>query len=144
LGAGKLAPILNMTTRFIQTDKMTAIRALINEWLKDPTLYCNNCDLDANAAFLAVESCCEKPQIGRNVDVYVGMCRENKIIRDLNYRDTGASKDGNIRTAVALPPRLLSFLEGYFKKYGEKLFNNNKELHEFMRKFPQFKVCERV
>jgi hypothetical protein len=130
--------------KIIHTDKMTAIRGLINTWLKDPTLYCNNCDLDANAAFLAVESCCERPQIGRNIDVYVGLCKENKAIVDINLKATGATKDNSFRSAIALPPRLLAFLENYFKGYGEKLFNNQKELHQFMREFPQFKVCEQI
>jgi hypothetical protein len=128
----------------IKTTKMNAIKALINEWLKDHTMYCNNCDLDANPALLAYESCCENPQIGRNIEHYLGCVKQNKAIREFQLKETGATENNNLRHAVSLPPRLLFWLEGYFDKYGEKLFNNRSELHAFMKRFPQFNSCEKV
>jgi hypothetical protein len=107
-------------------------------------MYCNNCDLDANPALLAYESCCENPQIGRNIEHYLGCVKQNKAIREFQLKETGATENNNLRHAVSLPPRLLFWLEGYFDKYGEKLFNNRSELHAFMKRFPQFNSCEKV
>lgn len=128
----------------IQTTKMKAIRGLINTWLKDQTVYCNNCDLVAMPELLAYESCCENPQLGRNVEHYLGCVKQNKATRETNLKLTGATESNHMRQAVSLPPRLLMLLESYFDKYEESLFNNSGELHDFMRTFPQFCSCETV
>lgn len=128
----------------VHVTKMEAIKGLINEWLHDQTVYCNHCGLDANPALLIHESCCENPQLGRNIEVYMACCKQNKRITQDNIKLTGATKANNMRHAISIPPRLYSFLTGYFEKYGEKLFNNQKELHAFMKSFPQFKVCEQI
>lgn len=129
----------------IKTTKWKAVRALINTWLKDESFYCNHCGLDAHPALLLKESCCENPQIGRNKDHYVGCVKQNKAISQQSKKSTGATDSGAMRHAIALPPRLMSFLENHFRdNYGEKLFNDKKELHQFMREFPVFCVCEKV
>lgn len=125
------------------TNKIDASRAVINTWLKDPSLYCNNCDLDSKY-FLATESCCENPQIGRNIDHMMGGIRQNKVLREIAENDYGSTKDKSLRFAVSMPPRLLRVLEDYFAKHGEKLFTDKKELHEFMKAFPALCSCKVV
>ena len=128
----------------IFTTKFKAIRALINTWLKDQRVYCNNCGMVAIPEFLAVEACCESPQLGRNIEHYVGCTKQNKERQQMNIKETGATENNNMRYAVSMPPQLLTLLESHFDKYDEKLFNNAKELHGFMREFPMFAVCTKV
>ena len=128
----------------IYTTKFKAIRALINTWLKDQRVYCNNCGMVAIPELLARESCCEDPQLGRNIEHYVGCTKQNKIRKESQLKATGATENNQFRYAVSMPPQLVTFLEDHFAKYNEKLFNNPKELHGFMKEFPMFAVCEKV
>lgn len=124
---------------------MGAINAFLNLWIKDPTLYCGNCGMVAIPEMLAVESCCDRPQIGRNVDHLRGSLKQNQLSKkELNDNIYGSNKDNTLRHAVSMPVKLYQDLEQYFKQHGEKLFNNNKELHEFMHKFPQLTIAEEV
>jgi len=117
------------------TNKIDATRVVINTWLKDQSLYCNHCGLDSKY-FLATEACCENPQIGRNIDHMMGGVKQNKILREIAANDYGSTPDKTLRFAVSMPPRLLMILEKYFDDHDEKLFNNNEELHAFMKAFP--------
>ena len=120
---------------------MDAARAVINTWLKDQSVYCNHCNLDSKY-FLASESCCENPQIGRNIDHMMGGVKQNRIIREIAKNEYGSTKGKTLRYAVSMPPRLLMTLEDYFDKHDEKLFNDNKELHKFMKAFPALCTCK--
>lgn len=132
------------TMAFIKlTDKIDATRAAVNLWLQDQSLYCNNCNLDAKY-MLATESCCENPQIGRNIDHMMGAIRQNRMIREMAQNEFNASEGKTLRHAVSMPPRLLLFLEKYFDDHDEKLFNDNKELHKFMKAFPALCSCKVV
>ena len=124
------------------TDKWTLAKAFINTWLKDQIWYCNNCDMDYTPGVV----CCENPQIGRNIDHTKGLIKENRMIRETRKNEFASANNKSIRWGVSLPPRLQFALEKYFSSLteGEKLFNNNQEFHEFMRRFPQFRVCEKV
>jgi len=124
-------------------NKIDASRAIINTWLKDPTIYCNHCGLDSKY-FLVEESCCETPQIGRNIDHMKGGIRQNKILREIAKNDYGSNQDKTMRFAVSMPPRLLMTLEKYFDGHNEKLFNNQKELHDFMKAFPALCSCKTI
>lgn len=124
-------------------NKLDAIRAVINTWLKDQTIYCNHCGLDSKY-FLVDESCCENPQVGRNIDHMMGGIKQNRILRDVAKNEYGSNKDKTMRFAVSLPPRLLMTLEEYFDKHNEKLFNNQDELHKFMKEFPALCTCKVV
>ena len=58
----------------------------------------------------------------------------------MQANDFGSNDNMSFRYGASLPPKLLQDLELYFKGYGEKLFNNNKEFRAFLKEFPAFKV----
>ena len=124
-------------------NKWEAARNFINLWLTDQTVYCNNCGSDFDANYWKYEPCCDNPQLGRNFDHTYGLFKQNKLRRESLKNLYGSTDGKDMRHCLSLPPRLLSSLEGFFKGYGEKLFNNDKELQEFMNKFPQFRVPEK-
>lgn len=119
---------------------MNAIRAFINEWLKVPTLYCNNCGMN----YFDGMKCCDDPQIGNNRQVVEALILQNKDIRNSTLKDTAASLGNNMRFGISMPPKLLNDLERYFKQYNEKLFNNKKEMRLFMKHFPMFCIPEKI
>jgi len=124
---------------------MDAIKAFINLWIKDPTWYCNNCGSKYGEKPKPPFSCCEEPQVGRNIDHTKGIISQNKVIRDTRANDFGSNKAKDVRWGVSLPPVLLSDLEKYFKTYyNEKLFENREEMHKFARAFPVFATCKRI
>jgi len=123
-------------------NKWESAKSVINLWLEDPTIYCNNCGQDFNKEF--PEACCENVQLGRNFDHAYGLFQQNKVRREMQKNRYAATEDMTMRACVSLPPKLLQTLEAFFKKYDEKLFNNDKELKQFMRKFPQFTVPESI
>jgi hypothetical protein len=129
-------------------DKIEAIQSFINTWLKDKAVYCNNCGLpfiDIKKADGSWDACCETPQLGRNVDFAVAILKQNKMIRQTRKNETASNDDKTMRWGVSMPPMLYQDLESYFQKnYKEKLFKDNKELHTFMKRLPQFCVAERV
>ena len=131
---------------FKQTNsKVLMIKSFMNTWLKDQTFYCNYCGNDFDAIKYATRSCCEDPQIGRNIEHMMGVCNQNKEIREEQLNDYGATKDLKMRQAVRMPPKLMEDLEEFFKKnYKEKLFNDNKELRKFTKHFPQFSVARKI
>lgn len=127
------------------TDKNLIIRNFINLWLKDNTFYCNNCGEVFNPAIHIDESCCEDPQIARNIDHIKGLTKQNKEIRDSLKNDYASNESKTMRLGISLTPKLLRDLEQYFRKeYNEKLFNNTKELHSFMRAFPEFTIAKKI
>lgn len=130
---------------FVKTkSKMTAIRAFINDWLKDQTFYCGNCLETWNPNFHVIESCCENPAFGRNIDHTRAVVKENARIRS-NLKKVTAATDNNVmRYGVNLPPKLFHDLTMYFRNHGEKLFNTPREMRDFMRSFPQFCIPEKV
>jgi len=125
---------------------MDAIRAFINTWLKDPRWYCNNCghnygQVQPKPPF----TCCEEPQVGRNIDHTRGVIKQNAEIRKTRRNDYGSNQKKDLRFGVSLPPVLLRDLEKYFAQYyQQKLFENKDELHKFMRAFPAFRTCQTV
>lgn len=128
---------------------MVAIRAFINTWLKDKSVYCNYCGLPFNPKDQNEHGqwnpCCENPQIGRNVDHTMGIIKQNRAIRETRKNDFAQTDSKAMRMGISLPPMLLKDLENYFKKnYDQKLFVDNKELHKFMREFPDFTTCRRI
>jgi hypothetical protein len=126
------------------TNKMDAIEAAMNLWLHDETFYCNSCGTDFNWAEFAKEHCCDNPKIGRNKEHFRALVKQNKYIQQTRKNNLASIDDLSMRWGISLPPRLLFFLEGYFKRYGEKFLNNNKELRQFMKRFPYFRIPERV
>jgi len=128
---------------FIKTaDKWEAIRAFINMWLKDKTLYCNAC---GDAYYKELFPCCDTPQIGTNLDHVKGVIEQNKIRRAECRDDHAANKTNTMRWGVSLPSRLYQDLERYCQKTNnQKLFENPKEMRTFARKFKIFAIPERI
>ena len=122
------------------SDKWLACRNYINLWLADDTLYCNNCGMPFHAAHFRESPCCENPQVGRNFDHMKALFDQNKRRREEQKNRYGSNESKSFRVCVSIPARLLTDLEQFFKKHGEKLFNNDRELRQFMQKFPEFRV----
>lgn len=130
-------------------NKWIAVRSLINVWLKDKTIYCNACGALYDPKNVTPEGhwhkCCDEPQIGRNIDHCYGVVKQNKELQKMLTNDTAMGETKAMRWGVSIPQGLLLHLEKYFKeKHKEKLFNDTKELNEFMREFPAFRVAKKV
>lgn len=123
---------------------MEAIKAFVNTWLKDNTFYCGNCGEELMPHFHKYEPCCENMQMGRNKDHVFGIIKQNKETMAKQNNEFGSNEEKSFRFGASLPPKLLQDLEIYFKGYGEKLFNNNKEFRAFLKEFPAFKVCQKI
>jgi len=109
---------------FVQTsDKFTAYRAFINTLLKDPDIFQETYEI----------------------------CQAIKDSRQLLKKGTGASKSGNMRIGLSIPKTILRALEKYERDNGRRFFTDEndrakakKDMHEFMKKFPEFCRPERV
>lgn len=122
--------------------KWDLARDFINTWLKDPTLYCNNCDNDYSKV---CPKCCDNPQMGDNLKHTYSLIQALKDIRATRANEFAANKSKTMRWGLSLPPRLYHALNRYFlTTQGTKLFDNKKEMHQFAKKFPQFKVPEKI
>ena len=128
--------------RPLENARMREIRAFINQWLLSPTVYCNYC---GRPYFPDEKACCERPEIGRNVDFCGVIIQQNKDTLAGNLNDLGATANLGMRMGLSMPVDLLKRLEDWHRtRFGFKLFENRKALHEFMRAFPMFKICERI
>jgi len=147
----------------VQTnDKMVAAHAFICTWLKDPTMYCNNCGHDylpccesprpvlkkqnivsedkneeqiilrCEHCLKSVFQCCDNPQIGNNKDHTYALIRQNKELRKERVNAHGANKTKTMRYGLSLPPRLFQDLRAYFKRLYNEKLFATKE---DMRKF---------
>jgi len=122
--------------------KWDLARDFTNTWLRDPTLYCNNCDCDYSPV---VPKCCDNPQIGDNLKHTYSLVRALKDIRATRENEFAANKSKTMRWGISLPPRLYHALDRYFMTtMGEKLFVNQYQMRQFAKKFPEFKVPERI
>lgn len=122
--------------------KWDLTRDFVNLWLKEPTMYCNNCDTDY---IPNTPPCCEKVQLGNNMQHTTSLVKALKEIRETRINQFASTKTNTIRWGVSLPPRLYHDLNRYFKlNFGHKLFDNQKNMRQFAKKFPEFKVPERI
>lgn len=125
-------------------DRKAAYTAVINELLRDPRLYCNNCGLSFYPKKFAVEPCCTDPQIGTNWQVVEAVVAE---VRDLKARaknEHGSFAKGSMRLGLRIPPFIYQALENYEKSHGRKLFETDKDIQWFMKNFPMFCVPRRI
>ena len=100
--------------------------------------FCKNCNAEVSA-------CCDNVQIGTNRDHTAGLIKQNKEMQRTRTRLTASNKDKTMRWGVSLTPRLYNALNKYFlDTIQEKLFENKKQMHEFMRRFKQFCIPERI
>jgi len=121
-----------------------AYRAVINTWLKDKTLYCNNCgktfDRLKDSPF-----CCDTPHIGTNMDHCRGIVNQNKEMMKTRKNDFASTQGKDIRWGLSVPISLFYTLNSWKKAQGFKgLFEEDGEITWFMKKFPQFRVASRV
>ncbi|MCP3684123.1 MAG: hypothetical protein GY861_15690 [bacterium] len=133
----------------LTNNKWLAVRSFITYWLKDNTLYCNVCGNLFDDKDLTKEGhwnkCCDTPQIGRNADHCMGVVKQNKELKKTRANDTASFKNKAMRWGISMPLKLLEDLEKYFKtNHDEKLFNDNKELHAFMKEFPAFCIAKKI
>lgn len=123
-------------------DKWEALKAFINTWLKDKTLYCNYCNQDYKPE---LGPCCDSPQIGTNISVTSALIKQNREHTKSRMNEFASSKDKTMRWGVSIPVRLYHDANNYFKMHGEKgLFNDNNDLRKFMKKFRAFRIAEKV
>ena len=124
-----------------------AIHALINVWLKDPTMKCGWC---GNTFFLQEYPCCEQPFIANNAAIMKQFYKDQlwiRVTRKNKYASMEARKTKkSMRWLLSFPPSLLSFLEVTFKRrYKEKLFHGKYNLVWFAKKFGKyFQIPERI
>ena len=124
--------------------KEDIVRNAINMWLKDDSVYCNNCNVPYGEMPMP---CCENPQVGRNIDHCRGVIVQNKAIRDTRKNAFASTTDKSIRWGLSMPPRLFHFLDTFFKTYTiekQGIFKEDGELVWFAKKFPQFSIPERL
>ena len=124
------------------TDKWTAVHAFINTWLKDPTIYCNNC----GQKFIGEGyECCDNMQRGTNKSYTIALLQQNKVRQQTRLNDYASNEKKNFRLGVSMLPSLVDALEKYCKAtMGEKLWNNDAEFIQFMKRFPMFRVAKKV
>jgi len=123
-----------------------AIHALINVWLKDPTMKCGWC----GKTYIPEEfPCCEQPFIANNAGIMKQFYKDQLWIRATRTNANASIKargTQSMRWVLSFPPSLLSFLERAFKRqYEEKLFHDKYNLVWFAKKFGKyFQIPERM
>jgi hypothetical protein len=121
-----------------------AYRAIINVWLKDKTLYCNNCGKPFDP-LKDNPMCCEEPHIGKNIDHCMGIIKQNKELMKVRKNEFASNDDKNIRWGLSLPISLFYTIDNWKKGQGMKgLFREDGEITWFMKKFKQFNIASRV
>lgn len=131
------------------TDKLTAMHAFMNTWLKDKTMYCNYCGLPYMPKMTDDQGkwvpCCESPEIGTNWDVTKIIIEENKEMRKTRNNEYASTKKKDFRMKSRIPPKLYQDMKAYFsKEYNEKIFSDKNEVNKFIRKFPVFCIPDRI
>lgn len=132
-GVGDLrVPLFKMLLQ--KGSRENAIHALINTWLKDPTLSCAGCGKVYNG-----EACCDQPFIATNADILKQFTKELNVIRYTRANKHASTKDKSLRFAVSMPQGLMLFLTNSFKAmYNEDLFNKEYTVSWFMKRFGKY------
>jgi len=127
----------------IQTKtKWDKIRDFVNIWLKDPQVYCGNCDQNFNEN---MPLCCEHPLHGTNFTFTKDVVELVKDLQKEQLNTYGSNKKKDFRSSLKLPSRLLRDLDALHRKeWGYKLFGKKGEIAQFMKKMPMFRIAERV
>jgi len=121
-----------------------AYRAVINVWLKDPTLYCNNCGKTFDP-LKDNPQCCDLPHIGKNIDHCRGIVKQNKELNKVRKNQYASTPGKHMRWGISMPISLLYTLDNWKKAQGKPgLFKEKGELTWFMKKFPMFRIPEKV
>lgn len=125
-------------------NKWEALHAVINRWLKDPRVYCNDCGATYYKE-MGIK-CCDNPHIGTNFDFCRLLIKQNKQMQATRRNEFASTGSKNMRWGVSMPPDLLRCLDNYMKIHGHTkgLFGEVKDLNGFMKKFPQFAIPKKV
>lgn len=131
-----------------------AIRALINFWLRDPSISCGACGSAQSTLNLKISDnnevyyyCCDNVMLGDNKSHYEHCQVELRQARELSKNKFSANSDNTMRLALKMPPGLLTFLEKSFPAIydGEKLFNKKYDVSWFAKTFKkEFSVPEEI
>lgn len=123
-------------------NRWDACHALINTLLKSKIVYCNEC---GETVMDGAGQCCENPHLGTNEQFIKLIIEQNKITRMTRSNEFAETKDKSMRWGMSMPPRFFKDLCKAFKlTYAEDLFRDEKDMNAFLRKFPQFRTCDRV
>jgi hypothetical protein len=123
------------------SNRFEAYTAVINECLKDPQLYCNNC---GKTFFTGDSRCCEDPQIGDNAGVCSAIIKQNIEKREVLKNDHASFHGNAMRLGLSLPPFLYEALKNYESKYQRKFLDSKSDIDWFMKNFPQFCIPRRL
>lgn len=131
----------------LTNSKEVALKAFMSEWLKDETQYCNYCGsiYAEPPEGIVWDKCCDKPHIGTNLIFLYMLIQENKELRESRNNKFASNLDKSMRWGISITPRLLHDLEEYsINTLKEPLWKDKVEMDEFMRTFPEFRICEEV
>lgn len=122
-------------------DRKTAYTAVINELLRDPRLYCNNCGMSyyPNKPF-----CCTDPQIGTNWQVVEAVVAEVRELRANAKNEHASFAKGAMRLGLRIPPFIYEALDNYEKSHGRRLIMSDKDIKWLMKNFPMFCIPRRI
>lgn len=124
-------------------DKERVYRDIINMGLKNPRIYCNNCD----ETFIDFKRppCCDDPQLGTNYSFTKAIVKQNRDIRATRLKVTAATKNNSLRWGVSMPKWMYELLDRYERMQGEgrKLFKDKNDVAWFAKRFKAFAIPER-
>lgn len=125
-----------------QGSRQSAIRALINIWLKLPTLSCAMCGTDYIGGPM---DCCENPVICNNQKAMKVFLKELKEVRATRKNDYASNSDKSMRLGLSVPANLYIFLDMSMKRlYNQGLLTKEHDMFWFLRHFPQFQVPRKL
>ena len=137
-----------------QGSREDAIRALINFWLKDPSISCGSCGSAQSILNLKFHDdgsttyeCCDNVCLGDNKAHLEQCCAEIARERELSKNKFSSNSTKTMRLALKIPPGLLVFLEKSFPRIygGEQLFNKKYDVNWFAKKFKkEFAVPQEI
>lgn len=136
-----------------QGSREDAIRALINFWLRDPSISCGSCGSAQSVLNLKVKEdgnvvyeCCDNVFLGDNKSHFEHFRKELRETRETRSNKYASQKDKSMRLAIQMPPALLLFLEHSFRRlYKEELFTKKYNVIWFAKKFrKEFSVPEEI
>ena len=122
--------------------RQSAIRALINVWLKLPIKCCTMCGKDYYGGEV---NCCDNPVICTNAVAYKQFLREIRDIKKSRGNQYASNKDRTMRLGLSIPANLYLFLDMSMRRlYNERLITEEFNMFWLMKNFPQFQVPEKT
>lgn len=122
------------------SNRKEAYTAVINQALKDPRKYCNNCGLD----YVQGAVCCHDPDIVNNMSVAKRIIKECREIKYHHKNEYASTTNKTMRACLKLPPFLYELLKRYDELHGNKFLASKEDITWFMRNFPQFCIPTKI